>query len=80
MKKEYRIISKFIGNCKTRKQSARVTELAVRRFEAEVLKTQSRQYYIMQQITETENRINFWWEDFRKQLRENSNGFTRLSN
>ncbi|MCW3466376.1 TolC family protein [Chitinophaga nivalis] len=44
---------------KLEKVSARVTELAVRKFEAEVLKTQSLQYDIQQQITETENRINF---------------------
>jgi len=31
----------------------------VKRFEAEVLKNQSRQYAIQQQIVETENRINF---------------------
>lgn len=41
------------------KQAAKVTELAVRRFEAEVLKNQSRQFEITQRITETENRINF---------------------
>lgn len=41
------------------KLAARVTELPVRKFEAEVLKNQSRLYYVRQQITETENRINF---------------------
>ncbi len=41
------------------KQMAKVTELAVRKFEAEVLKNQSRLYYIQQQIVETENRVNF---------------------
>ncbi|HNF99720.1 MAG TPA: TolC family protein, partial [Pseudomonadota bacterium] len=41
------------------KEAARVTELAVKRFEAEVLKNQSRQYAIAQQMVETENRINF---------------------
>lgn len=41
------------------KQAARVTELAVRRFEAQVLNTQSLQYTIRQQVIETENRINF---------------------
>lgn len=40
------------------KEATRVTELAVRKFEAEVLKTQSMQYDIRQRITETENRIN----------------------
>jgi len=44
---------------KLQKESARVTELAVRRFEAEVLKNESRQYYIQQDIVETENHINF---------------------
>jgi HAE1 family hydrophobic/amphiphilic exporter-1 len=41
------------------KQTAKVTELAVRKFEAEVLGNQSRQYEIRQQIIETENKINF---------------------
>lgn len=41
------------------KQAARETELAVQRFEAEVLKNQSRQYDFEQQIVATENRINF---------------------
>jgi NodT family efflux transporter outer membrane factor (OMF) lipoprotein len=41
------------------KEAARVTELAVKRFEAEVLKNQSRKYIIAQQIIEAENRINF---------------------
>jgi len=41
------------------KEAARVTELAVRKFEAEVFNTKSLQFGIQQQITETENRINF---------------------
>lgn len=44
---------------KLQKEATRVTELAVRRFEAQVLNTQSLQYGIRQKITETENRINF---------------------
>ncbi|MBS1583103.1 MAG: TolC family protein [Bacteroidetes bacterium] len=44
---------------KQEKQAAKVTELAVRRFEAEVLKNRSMQFEIQQRITETENRINF---------------------
>ena len=44
---------------KQQKEAARVTELAVRKFEAEVFNTKSLQYGIQQQITETENRINF---------------------
>lgn len=41
------------------KESAKVTELAVRRFEAQVLGTQNLQYGIRQRITETENHINY---------------------
>jgi outer membrane protein TolC len=44
---------------KQQKEAARVTELAVRKFEAEVFNTRSLQFGIQQQITETENRINF---------------------
>lgn len=63
---------------KFEKQSARVTELAVRRFEAEVLKTQSRQYYIKQQITITENRINFLVGRFPQTVARNSDNFTDM--
>ncbi len=44
---------------KLQKQAARATELAVRRFEAEVLKNQSHKYELKQQIVEAENKINF---------------------
>jgi NodT family efflux transporter outer membrane factor (OMF) lipoprotein len=44
---------------KLQKQAARVTQLAVQRFEAEVLKNQSRQFDLEQQRIEAENRINF---------------------
>lgn len=41
------------------KQAAQLTELAVRRFEAEVAKNQSYLFDLQQDIIETENRINF---------------------
>lgn len=41
------------------KQATRATELAVKKFEAEVLKTQSMQYELEQSITEAENKINY---------------------
>lgn len=44
---------------KVQKDAARVTELAVKKFEAEVLNSQSREFEIQQQIKETENKINF---------------------
>lgn len=48
-----------LESVRLKKAAARVTELAVRRFEAEVLKNRSRLFAVRQQITETENRINF---------------------
>lgn len=44
---------------KVQKEAARVTELAVQRFEAEVLKNRSRLYDIEQERIHAENRINF---------------------
>lgn len=44
---------------KIQKSSAKVTELAVKKFQAEVLKTKSLQYNTKQNIVEVENRINF---------------------
>jgi NodT family efflux transporter outer membrane factor (OMF) lipoprotein len=44
---------------KLEKDAAKVSQLAVNRFEAQLLNTQSRRYEIRQRITETENRINF---------------------
>ncbi|MEJ0055653.1 MAG: TolC family protein [Bacteroidota bacterium] len=60
------------------KQAAKVTELAVRRFEAEVLKNQSRQFHIRQSITETENRINFLVGRFPQHVTRNSQTFVNL--
>ena len=48
-----------VKTVKLQKQAARATELGVRRLEAEVLKNQSEMYAVKQEITETENRINF---------------------
>jgi outer membrane protein, multidrug efflux system len=78
LKKNIELYQSSLEIVKLEKQSARVTELAVRRFEAEVLKTQSRQYYIMQQIVETENRINFLVGRFPQPVARNSNGFIDL--
>lgn len=79
LKKNIELYQSSLEIVKLEKQSARVTELAVRRFEAEVLKTQSRQYYIMQQITETENRINFLVGRFPQTVARNSKNFTDLT-
>lgn len=64
---------------KIEKTSARVTELAVKKFEAEVLRNQSHQYYIQQQIIETENRINFLVGRFPQHVDRDSKSFMNTS-
>ena len=63
---------------KLEKESARVTELAVRKFEAEVFHTQSLQYDILQKITEAENRINFLTGRFPQPITRSSLAFSTL--
>lgn len=53
------IQSNALAIVRLQKQAAKVTELAVRKFEAEVFHTRSLQFNIQQQIVETENQINF---------------------
>lgn len=53
------------------KQAARVTELAVQRFEAEVLKNRSRLYDLEQERVQIENRINFFVGRYPQPVRRN---------
>lgn len=59
------------------KEAARGTELAVQRFEAEVLKNQSRQFELEQQIVEAENRINFLVGRYPQTVARNPASFDR---
>ena len=63
---------------KVQKQATRVTELAVRRFEAQVLSTRSLQYDIRQRIVETENRINFLVGRYPRPISRSSQTFSDL--
>lgn len=63
---------------KMQKQAARVTELPVRRFEAQVLATRSLQFDIQQKIVETENRINFLIGRFPQPIERNADSFVDL--
>lgn len=78
LKKNIEIQKNALEIVKMEKNAAKVTELAVRKFEAEVLKNQSRQYYIMQAITETENKINFLVGRFPQPISRNSVSFTDM--
>lgn len=59
IRKNIEIQENALSIVKQQKESARVTQLAVNRFEALVLNTKNLQFDIQQQIVETENRINF---------------------
>ncbi len=63
---------------KMQKRSARVTELAVTRFEAQVLNTKGLQYEVQQEITETENRINFLLGRYPQPILRDSENFIKL--
>lgn len=78
LKKNIEIQQNALEIVKLEKEAAKVTELAVRRFEAEVLKNQSRQFYIQQQIVETENRINFLVGRFPQPVQRSSASFIDL--
>lgn len=60
---------------KLQKQSAKDTELAVKKFEAEVLKNKSDLFYIRQEIREVENRINFLVGRYPQPISRNSFDF-----
>ncbi|TYP98082.1 NodT family efflux transporter outer membrane factor (OMF) lipoprotein [Tenacibaculum adriaticum] len=61
------------------KEAAKTTELAVRRFKAEVLKNQSHKHEIQQQIIETENKINFLIGKSPQHIERNSDDFINKS-
>lgn len=63
---------------KLQKDAAKVTELAVRRFEAEVLKNRSHVYEIQQKITVTENKLNYLAGRYPQPVKRNSGGFEHL--
>ncbi|MEO7992605.1 MAG: TolC family protein [Chryseolinea sp.] len=78
LKRNIEIQQNALEIVKLEKESARVTELAVRRFQAEVLKNQSRLFAINQSIIETENRINFLVGRFPQPVLRNSQNFSAL--
>lgn len=78
LRKNIEIQTDALEIVRMQKTAARVTELAVRKFEAEVLKNQSHQYDILQRIIETENRINFLVGRYPQPVPRNSQMFNSL--
>jgi NodT family efflux transporter outer membrane factor (OMF) lipoprotein len=63
---------------KQQKSAARVSQLAVNRFEAQLLNTRNLQYSIKQNLVQTENRINFLTGRFPHPINRNSEKFNEL--
>ncbi|MDY0781518.1 TolC family protein [Tenacibaculum sp. IB213877] len=61
------------------KEAARATQLAVSRFDAEVLKNKSSLYLIKQKIIETENKLNFLTGSYPKHIERNSDNFINIA-
>jgi outer membrane protein, multidrug efflux system len=68
VEKNIEIQSSALRVVRQQKDAAKVTQLAVNRFEAQLLNTQNLQYAIKQNITEKENRIRFLTAGFQTQI------------
>ena len=63
---------------KFQKQAARSTELAVQKFQAEVMASKSMEFTILQSIKETENTINFLLGQYPQEIKRDSVVFDAL--
>jgi NodT family efflux transporter outer membrane factor (OMF) lipoprotein len=63
---------------KVQKEAARATELAVQKFQAEVLTSKSMEFEILQKIKEAENRINFLAGRYPQEIKREKTNFTDL--
>ena len=79
IKNNIEIQSKALQVVKQQKQAGKVSQLAVNRFEAQLLNTKNRQYEIFQRIVETENRINFLTGRFPQSITRSSATFKDIN-
>lgn len=79
VKQNIEIQSNALEIVKLQKESTRVTELAVKRFEAQVLNTKSLQYDIQQKITEAENHLNYLVGRYPQTIKRNTQPFVDLT-
>ncbi|MBF2709828.1 TolC family protein [Flavobacterium soyangense] len=63
---------------KIQKEAARTTELAVQKFQAEVLASKSMEFGILQNIKETENKINFLLGQYPQEIKRDKSNFLSL--
>ncbi len=79
IEKNIEIQSNALRVVRLQKESAKVTQLAVNRFEALLLNTQNLQFEIRQKIVEAENRIHFLTGKYNTPIQRNSAGFMDMS-
>jgi len=63
---------------KVQKEAARATELAVQKFQAEVLNSQALEFEIRQRITETENKLNFLLGRYPQEIPRDTGSFLTM--
>jgi NodT family efflux transporter outer membrane factor (OMF) lipoprotein len=63
---------------KIQKEASRATELAVQKFQAEVLKSQSLEFDILQNIKETENKLNFMLGRYPQEIARDTSNILNL--
>ncbi|MCC3155303.1 efflux transporter outer membrane subunit [Hymenobacter sp. BT770] len=78
VKQNIGIQSNALELVKLQKESARATELAVKRFEAQVQHTKSLQYKLQQSIVETENKLNYLAGRYPQPVARNDESFNDL--
>jgi len=78
VKQNIELQSNALEIVKIQKQAARATELAVQKFQAEVLTSKSLEFNIRQQIKEAENKINFLVGQYPQEIKRDKNNFLTL--
>lgn len=79
LERNIEIQNQALAVVRAQKAAAQVTELAVQRFEAEVLHNRSRLFDVRQQIVETENKLNQLVGRFPQPIARDATGFLELT-
>lgn len=80
VEKNMEIQSAALNTVKLQKEAAKLTQLAVNRFEAQLLNTQNLLYNLKQQIVATENKIYFLTGKYPTELKRNIDGLNISNN
>ena len=78
VKQNIELQSNALEIVKVQKEAARATELAVQKFQAEVLASKGKEFDILQQIKETENKINFLVGQYPQEIKRDKSNFLSL--